>query len=302
VLFLKYFHIGTEKLWVGDGGVPMTISGSVALQLRLPIVDVMMSRSSLSQAQDQLKLIAGPYAAKPTIKKLKDNRPFLLLTNSGDLTPDETYLLEASEYIGTFSGCKVYACYPDRIIDNDILHAADIEEILPYMYGPDTCIGENIWYASVHFDEQKSEYKLSGTGALKCIKGKDSIVAVLPVSIPRDSVLYEFSCWLLLERENYFSPELKLEMLNNEGAAIRTIIVKTAESTDGYGMWFRASKYFYISAACKALRCSVLNYPGPSYKAMDEMLIRPAEALTISKTQDGSVMVNGHVYKKVTGQ
>lgn len=302
LLFLKFFHIGTEKLWIGDGGVPMTLSSSAALQLRLPIIDVMMSRSSWRQAQDQLKLITGPYTPKPTINALKDNRPFLLLTNSENFTPDEAYLLEASEYIGTFFGCKVYACYPDRIVDNDVLHAADIEEILPHMEGPDTCIGENIASVCLHFDEQKSVHKLSGAGALKCINGRDSIIALLPISIKTDSTLYEFSCWLLLARENYFSPELKMELVDDKDVVIKTLVVKTAESTDSYDMWFRASAYFYIPVACKAVRSTVLNFPGPSYKAMDEMLLRPADALVISKGSNGSVMVNGHIYKNGTRQ
>lgn len=296
-LYLRYFHIGTEKLWVGDGGVPMTRSSAACLQLQLPMINVMMSRSSWQQAKDQLKLMSGPYASKPVLAVLKDNRPFLLMCGDEVLSPDEHYLLAASEYIGTFSDCKVYACYPDRIVDNDILHAADVEEVLPYMDGQDTCIGENSRYALMHFDAVSSKQKLMGEGAMPCIEGRDSMVAVLPVLTADDSVLYEFSCWFLLARENYFSPEVKLDMLNEKGVALSTTIVKTAESTDSYDMWFRASRYFYIPAGCSGIRCTIINSPGPSYTALDELLIRPAESVVISTNKDGGVMVNGHVYK-----
>jgi hypothetical protein len=42
----------------------------------------------------------------------------------------------------------------------------------------------------------------------------------------------------------------------------------------------------------------VLNEPNPSYKAMDEVMLRPAAALIVSKDADGSVMANNHLLRK----
>lgn len=299
ILLLKYFHIGTEKLWIGDPGWVMTMGSRAALQLQLPIINVMMSRSSWGQAQKQVKLLGGPYAHKPMLEELKDNRPFLLMQLPSEvLSEEENYLLAASEYIGEFGTCKVYACYPDRIRENDLLHREEVSEVLPYMVAADTCIGENTSYTALHFDNLTLADTFMGTGAMPCIRGNDSVVAILPVQVS-DSVKYEFSCWFLLQRENYYSPEVRLEVLDEKGIVLTTALVRTNRSTDSYDMWFRASEYFYIPAGARQVRCVLLNAPAPAYKAMDEMLLRPADAVVISKDTHGCIMVNGHVLKKL---
>jgi len=294
LLLLPFFHVGTEKIWLGDPGWMMTLSSKAALQLHLPIIDVMMSRSSWSQAQAQVKTSAGPYADKPLLRDIKSDKPFLLLINNmNGLSPDEAYLLSACDYIGEHNECKVYACYPTRIAAADKQHAAALDSTIAAMpAGTDTCINcSGTWYTA-HYDGGH-EHGLSG-GALPAIRGNDSIIASIPVTIAADSAAYEFSCWFLLRREDYRSPEVLLHMLNATGATLRTQKVRTAESTDSRDLWFRSSKYFYIPAACKMIQCQLVNTPNPTYVAIDELTLRPAAGTTISKARDGSIMANDH--------
>lgn len=298
ILLLKFFHVGTEKIWVGDPGWLITMGSRAALQLQLPIVDVMMSRSSWGQAQKQVRIVAGPYAEKGMLHDLKSDKPFLLMKLNEDvLSPDEAYLLEASEYVADFSNCKIYKCYPARILENDRKHADTVNAILPYMSTLDTGVGAGT-YTVLHYDDKPNIYSMVDAGGRPCIKGTDSIVATLEVMPGADSVLYEYSCWFLLDRHNCRSPEILLEMLDNGGHVLSVRKVPCNESVDSYEMWFRASKYFYIPAACRQVRCRLLNKPAPTYKAMDEMLLRPASQLVISRTMSGNVRVNGHLFKR----
>ncbi|GAA4467634.1 hypothetical protein GCM10023093_23850 [Nemorincola caseinilytica] len=298
ILLLKFFHVGTEKIWVGDPGWLITMGSRAALQLQLPIIDVMMSRSSWSQAQKQVKIVAGPYADKPMLRDLPNDKPFLLMKLNDDvLSPDDSYLLEASEYVADFSSCKIYKCFPARIRANDARHAAAIDSLLLYMQSVDTCVGAGT-FTALHYDDGANTYGMAGSGGMQRIGGRDSVVATMSVPAAADSVLYEYSCWFLLDRNNCRSPEVRLELLDGAGNILAVKKAACNESVDSDDMWFRGSKYFYIPAACRQVRCRLINEPMPAYLAMDEMLLRPAAAVVVSRTRNGGVMVNGHLFKK----
>ena len=59
-------------------------------------------------------------------------------------------------------------------------------------------------------------------------------------------------------------------------------------------MWFRNGLYFSLPAGCCSVTIKVLNEQKPSYKIMDELLLRPADAVIMSKDSQGNVMVNNH--------
>ena len=247
----------------------------------------------------QVKIAAGPYVDKPTLREIPNQKPFLLLHfDEGDaLDPDQRYLLSASDYIGHYSQCNLYVCYPERIAANDKKHADSINAILPYMHTADTCIGDKgNWYTD-HFDTRHANENLFGTGAYPCVKEDSSVVATIPVKPAGDSQQYEFSCWFLLGNSDYRSPDFLLYSSDSAGSIIDTTFVHTNTSVDNYGMWFRASKYFYLHSNSRSLKCILINKPNPAYKIMDEMMLRPADALIISKDADGRVMVNNHLFK-----
>jgi len=299
ILSLPFYHVGTEKLWVGNSDWLNTLSTKAALQLHLPIVDVMMSRSSWSQAFKQVKIAAGPYADKPLLRDIPNGKPFLLLHFDEDtLNPDQKYLLSASDYIGHYSQCYVYACYPARIAANDKKNADSINAILPFMHGADTSIGsKGSWYID-HFDTGRANEKLFGAGAYACINQDSNLIATIPVKPVGDSQQFEFSsgsCWA---NKDPRSPDMLLYSLDSAGSIIDTTFVHTNKSVDNHGMWFRMSEYFYVHGRSRSLKCILLNKPGPSYKVMDEMMLRPADATIISKDAGGRVMVNNHLFKE----
>ena len=292
ILALPFFHVGTEKVWV-DADWVLTMGTKAALQLRLPIVDVMLSRSSWSQAEKQLKIAAGPYAGKPILDDIRSNKPFLLMRLDFDtLDPDQKYLLQACDPIGHFSQCYVYACYPDRLRKLAVANADSIARTLHYMHSEDTCVtNAGAWYVQ-HFDSSSSGEAFFGAGAMPGIGGAEASIGAFPVKVSGDSQLYEFSCWFLLDERNARSPFVTLQMICGSGMPDTAF---TRQSVDNKGMWFRDSKYFYIHKNVTAVRCSLINVPCPAYKAMDEVMLRPSDAVIVSRAADGSVMVNNHL-------
>ena len=301
IISLPFANVGTEKIALENDVTSwvMTLDGKASIQLHLPIVDAYIARESWSIAESQVRIAAGPFADKP-ILKLVDKRPFLLFQFDEDsLDVDNKYLLTASDYIGHFSQLYVYAFYPERLLKNDKIYADSINRIVPYITTNDTCIGCNgSWYVN-HFDSQNSNDKLFGKGAIKSSKTIDTTIATISISPEKEAQLYEFSCWFLTSNKNPYFPSILLESLDSTGIVLYSKEILTKLSCDNYGLWFRTSLYFNLVPNCKSIRCSVHNYPSSSYIALDELLLRPANAIIISKEKESkNIMVNNHLIYK----
>jgi hypothetical protein len=298
IILLPYFISGSDKLWIGESpSSTMMVGMKACLQLGMPMVDALMTRSSWSVAEKQAKTVAGPYADKPMLRDLKDNRPFLLiLCDEGEINQDERYLTQASDSVGRFSGSTVYACYPDRLRNNDKQCADSIAAILPSVHTGDTCIKNSGQWRIDHMDVNIGSSHMFGTGGMVAVTQESKLISTLQLQPTRDSQLYEFSCWFLLSDKDYRSPMVQLDMLDSAGKNISTVYLNTKFSTDNEGFWFRAFKYFHVPVMCRSVACTVLNIPNPSYLAMDELMLRPADAVIISKDKNGKVMVNNHVF------
>lgn len=299
LLLLPFFHVGTEKLWVGYGNWLITLGSKSALQLQLPIVDVMMSRSSWGQAEKQVKIAGGKFVDRPMLRDLKSHKPLLLMRFDEDsLNNDERYLLASADYIGHYSQCHIYAFYPDRLLANDRSNTDSAMKIVPYMQHADTFVSSSGTCYVDHFDQMKASQRFFGTGAAPVITTDKATIATIPIISPRDSQEYEFSCWFLLSDQDPRAPNVAIEQIDANGKKDTVRDALTRQSTDNRGMWFRSFRYFYVHKNVTSLRCIIDNTPRPSYIAMDELMVRPADAWIISKGRDGSLLINNHELRR----
>lgn len=300
IIALPFFETGSEKLWLGgfnDRGAWTLAMGILAsMQLHIPIVDAMMSRTSLSIAAKEVRIGGGPFTDKPLLRDARSNKPFLLLYIDMGAFDDmgQKYLFESSDYLGHFLKNEVYVCYPDRIRKNDKKYTDSVSRMIPYMTQNDTCIGsKGTWYIN-HFDKDQSPNIFFGDGAKLFSEQENITITEVPMKTTDAGKLYELSCWFLLSDEDYKSPYFTLDYVNASGKIISSGDILTKESTDNCGMWFRCFGYFHIPADCSKIVCRLMN-GGKSYKAMDELLLRPADALIISKNDKSKIMANNHI-------
>jgi len=298
-LLIRYSHVGSDKLWLGgeQTSLEIPIGMEVGLQLHLPMIDAIMARSSWDITKKQVKISGGPFVHKPILDEIKSNKPFLLVNEFTDVPPaDERYLLAASEKIGLYNDWWVYACYPDRLRANDKKNADSINALLPFIKAGDTCIVyKGPWYVN-HFDTGKATPQLFGKGAFSYVPQMYTELFNVPVIAQIRNQEYEFSCWFLLSDKNFKAPFCDLHLLDSNDKIITAIAVLTKESTDNNGLWFRAIKNFPVPPNCKRIKCMLENYTNNTYEVMDELLLRPADALIISKSASGQVMVNNHLF------
>lgn len=301
ILALPFFHVGSDKLWIGSIGINLVLVCKASFQLHIPVVDQYITRASWELTEKQVKISAGPYVEKPMLHDIKSNKPFLLLTYDRDsLNSDEKYLLQAADYIGHFQRYHAYAFYPDRQIANDKRNTDSVNKILPSMYAPDSCIvNAGSWYVN-HFDNYRASSSLFGSGALVRSPANNNIIATIPIVPTADRQEYEFSTWFLLSAKDFRSPIVILESLDESGNVIGAANMDTKYSVDNHNLWFRGSVYFRVAGNCRAVRCRLANPDAPCYEVMDEMMLRPTGSLIVSKAPDGSAMVNNHILKTFT--
>lgn len=109
VLGLPFYHVGSEKLWVEmDENAIIENSMAVGLQTGLPIIDVMMSRTSWSQTFESVRLVNGPFAQKNFLKRFNE-KPLLIIVDTVALfDPNEKFMLNAADYLFSFQQFKAY--------------------------------------------------------------------------------------------------------------------------------------------------------------------------------------------------
>lgn len=285
ILYVPYYHVGSEKIWQSRSAWGFCVSLKAALQLQLPMADANMSRSSWSQTFEQVKITAGPYAYKSLIHEAKDNRPFLLLQYEGEeLNPDERYLFQNADSIGVNSNLVAYALHPAK------LAALEKEEWKRIKAG--TPAGTPYYYEPF---AQADKRMLFGVGSRVAVIGRDTTIATIDVrNWPKDK-LYEASAWFLVNGKDYRTPSLELKYLDTAGTQLNLAYLLCGEANDTQDMWFRAYKYFKLPEGTGRIALCLNITPDVIWHRLDEIMIRAATDTIVMKDNEGRIMVNNHL-------
>ena len=152
ILLLPLVAIGNETMGISRGFWALKEGVHASIETGLPLIDYAMSRTSVSQGLDILELISSPYIEKKRAKHF-DDRPVLLLCDDPVMIHEERKWIEKAEKLGTYNSINLYTL-PASVFKN-------IEpSFLPYDQADD-CKA-----VYVGFDDQPSEIKMSGAGAL----------------------------------------------------------------------------------------------------------------------------------------
>jgi hypothetical protein len=297
ILLLPFIHVGSEKWSVGtDLTDNMIYAFKASLETQLPIVDVMMPRNSWSQTAKQVKIAGGLFSDKPLLAARPD-KPFLLIcTPRAPLSPDDDILTASSDFLGEYSGCKVYMLYPERLMQTRQLIRQQITAIAAGIQDNDTVLYTNAAKVYIdHLDKENKENTVYGQGRLDFVKARERVVAEIAIAPATDKEQFELSSWVLLSARDFRSPVLNLSLLDENGNEIYRKDALAKESVDNAGMWFRVNLFFELPAECRKIRWTLYDDGQGSYLALDEVLLRPAGGLVISKDRDGKILVNNHL-------
>ncbi|MCB0699038.1 MAG: hypothetical protein H6551_10220 [Chitinophagales bacterium] len=285
VLFMPYVHIGSEKLGRGSDYQWFLNKGfSASWQLQLPLMDVMMSRTSWSQTFAQTRTFGGPFSHKDVLHSLPNDKPILLLKlKEYELNPDEQFLIDASVSIGEFKDCDVYKFYPEKLF---ITQQAIRDRIQPLI---DSCENDTVICVGC-----TQEYFLRVFEDKEPVKENIKQIAVFTASDTLNG-MYEFSAQISPTWDNYRMPSYDIVCYNTMGDILGSYTAVGANAIAHEDGSLRVSKYFTMPEGCTKVSIKVINVPNPAYQSQGAILLRPTDA-TIIHSVYPYILVNNHIY------
>jgi hypothetical protein len=106
IIPLPVFHIGSE-VYQRNGDGSLAPAMTYAYHTGLPILSVMLSRTSLNETESELEIL-NRFKEKRSIFDLINNHPFLIIKTGGELKEDELRLLRASHHSAKTSSLDFY--------------------------------------------------------------------------------------------------------------------------------------------------------------------------------------------------
>ncbi|MFN0276644.1 MAG: hypothetical protein ACKVPJ_12935 [Chitinophagales bacterium] len=271
-LFLGFFLNGSEKLYVDrsayDGGKAMEI----AYQTGLPLINSMMSRTSVSQTL-QLAQVVSHSTIKKTYPMLISKKDILLITNDKEITRQEKYLLANSKFICQEGHLKLYAM-PVSILDDtqhflqeDFIHKKQTWYFNPVcQYYAEKPI--QLFY-SHEFEQNLSPEPFYGKGSFYSENG-GGLVAEIPVQIS-EVIWIEVSVWAKTYAETTAYPYMKVKFIDAKNKIIKETSVNPKFSTDVINAWVRAAENFDVPPECKKI---ILEASNDKMINFDNLLVR----------------------------
>lgn len=199
ILSLPLVVLGPEKVQIDRGAWPLRVAMPASLQLHLPLMNIMMSRTSVSQGLDLLEMLAPQYVTKQRLRSM-DERPVLIISNDNDVTPNEKDLINRSQLLFQHGGLHYYKADPvdfyDPIAPNAIL--SDTSDLSPM----------------IHFDfNDRNGPAYAGESGLD-LEGYDLELWKGSVSTNK---IYEASFWIKIDADLKRLPTVTFKKMGPEG-------------------------------------------------------------------------------------
>ncbi len=265
ILSLPYFHLGSEKLSIHRDGKAFESAVNVSTKLGLPMIQVQMSRTSISQTAKLVQLLSDSLIPKEIINQLPNQKPFLLVVTNKVYDPYEAHLIGKGKLIYKSNEFSLFEL-PISAFTTTLTN-----ERLVYGYQ------KPIYWNS--FENSTQRHRLSGTGAFY---KKDGQVELLSWKLPNETSFIELSFWIYLEPSVYGLPEVEIQHLTNNKVISETKI-NPQQLTDIYKNWLKVTAEFKVKPEFDQLKVLL---DGNSYW-IDDLMIRKKSIntyVTIDKT------------------
>ncbi len=230
ILLLPYVILGPEWITLEAGLWDFKEAARCSHQTGIPIMDIMMSRTSLRQSLDLMGLLGDLPLEKERLKHM-DERPILLIADPDLLRPNEKSLLSKAQLLGHNNEFQVLELPVNRLRSNRSQLTEKYGEVPADTILFEQAPGFTYWD---NFEKNKdAPVAFNGEGA-KWVKD----TTIFCVDIPKDSQFYEMSIWVYLDPKSDKKP-LIYNDYSLGGDATGTQLIPLKQAVDVYGYWVR---------------------------------------------------------------
>lgn len=297
ILALPFFHIGSEKLWLQDNDEAKTFfySAKMALQTHIPIIDVMMSRTSWTQTFSSVLLTDGMLSHKPLLDSFSDKKLMILVNRGHPLQPKEEAWIKQATFIGERADLSLYAANVQDVALNEARYRDSLRIIAAGIPAKEGLIGnDTAFYYVDHFDDQPSAFSFRGKGAfMPEIREREQLIADIPLETLQIRQ-YLFSVWTKCNDYDYLSPYFIFRQYDKEGNLVEESDWNAKYSTNVTAdFWFLSERMFDLKPEAYRMRVYVISSEKKkTYIALDELAFWPLKDIYYYKTDDHVLLLN----------
>ncbi len=292
IILLPFFHSGSENL-SANSSKNCAYAFKASLQTGLPLMNVMMSRNSFSQAWSHIQYTLPPYAPLEIIDKMKDPRPVLGIRVKGWGKFDGPYLKPGGQIL-----------YEDSIVKAYTISLAEQQEKLLHLRQvvPDSLF-ETV-YANIKSSEptrllEIKDYEVDGDaegyrgGKGKTLSLKDNnllIKTIVPLEWEQPFIV---SFWAKLRSDQLPAVNIGIEELTPEGENLQWDYKQLAPFIKEFdGDWALIERPFKLSGPENTIKVNVTRWKRyPPSLVIDDVMVR-------SKSADIYEYREGHPIRK----
>lgn len=296
ILFLPLFMQGSEKLYIDRSNGDYAKAMEFSYLSGIPLMDGMMSRSSLSRSIAITSLAGNPLLEKKLPAMLSD-KPVLLLTNHTQLSAADKLLLSRADSLGSWYHLSFYKLPLNAFSDIKSEAVARYDALQSGWYS-DTVLEYSspmpltIFYRN-DFEHMHAPTAYSGKGALHH-EGGGFYIDEIPLT-EHPIFWIEVSFWTPAMNGRFPYPAIHLEFKDGNGNLLAVHGVNPKESTDIANGWIRASAHFEVVPECRVVRIFMEENPDI---LIDALLVRHTAADVYYRDPEGILMMNNFTIGK----
>ena len=299
-VLLPYFHVGSEKLWIQDVNESYNLSrlSGLSLQTGLPIMNVMMSRTSWSQTFASVHLFDGPMTSK-SLPEGFNNKPILLLVDKTiPLKTKEAEWLEYAQFIGDRdSTLAVYSMQLQDLQAGNLRRLDSAKALVAQTASTEGLLGDTAFYYTNHFDHTGFKKGFAGAGGFKPTI-TDALVTIDTINLtsPRRDSIYNLSVWVKCNMTNFRTPYFMLYFYDATDQLLHTTSMHVKYSTNVLGDWFMADTDLTLRPEYRKLIVTIAgDHHKDYYYSLDELLLAPAQGIHYYKAPQGKLLLNNRL-------
>ena len=275
ILSLPLVVLGPEKIQLDRGSWPLRAAMPAALQLHLPLMNIMMSRTSVSQGMDLQEMLTPIYVAKQRLNEM-DDRPVLIISNDYDVTWLEQDLIKRSQLLFQHGGLHYYKANTEDFYDPSSAKKliSDTSNVAPL----------------VHFDFNDSDGPAYAGEAGLDLGGQDHEVWKGTVSSDK---IHEASFWLKIDAFQKSLPTVTFNKMGPEGEMLWSGDFNFKGDVVAHRGWLRVNWLFDGVPNGDVFSVNINGADA----IIDDFQIRIADQTSIIKT-DATLLVNNYNLKE----
>lgn len=282
ILFLPSFFQGSEKLYIDRTDGHLSKAMELSYQTRLPLVNYMMSRTSLAQTLHQVQLVSHPYIPvsvpdRGAIGVFGAERLLVMVKTDKPLTAGEKYIVDHSKQISERGGFTFHVYEMQETFQKGFdmareVYLAEKDSLRTFEYHGRSYLSTHplaLYYYDGFDETERRETAFLGRGSLR-VDGPWQDIADIPVDI-QAPIWIETSLWAKNDPEDMAYPYVLIRFLDGAGNRIWESSAAPTQSTDVLNGWVRASVDLEIRPDVKRIVISTSN---DSRAWFDELTVR----------------------------